>query len=410
MSNGDGFIDLNFNRKLPLDQVAHVSDYANKIIKRKKVLAFSDREVEQEVIETAVKAAGTSPSGANQQPWKFITVKDPLVKKKVRVAAEADAKMNGAASTKAYLEEAPYLVVLFRENYSVKAKRNGEWKKVRHYYPFESTAICAGFFLAALENSGLDSIIHSPFDELSSILNRPKNETPTAVFAVGFAEKTNGTFNHSSGSATKLVIGDIDMGKKIADVSTSLPDIDPLTLAKNYYAEIKRRRNIRDFSTEDVEEELIIRSLKAAISSPSAGNTQPYRFAVVKNIEVKKVIREQAENEEKKLYEERISTEWKEALAPLATNWMKPHLTDAPYLIIAFKVIDKEQSGHSDVEVLGSYDKQHALLATGMSVGVLIGALHFAGLATLTYTPSPMAFLRDLLNRPKNEMPESFYQ
>lgn len=401
MAVSNGFIDLNFKRKLPQEQDLTVSTFTNKMKNRKKVHSFSKESVPEEVIEKVIHAAGTSPSGANQQPWKFALVKDKELKKAIRVAAEAKED-----TPKEYLEEAPYLIAVFRENYGLQKDDNGEAKKVRHYYALESTAISTGFLLAALQHAELDYILHTPFNELSTILTRPKNETPIALFAVGFGSDVNASPQAIGKPLSELVFGDIDVsGSTLNTIETGNSDKDKSKIATEHYETIKKRRNIRDFSTEDISESLIIKSLEAAITTPSYRNLQPYRFAVIKDAAMKKLIREQAEIEEKKLYEERISDEWKEALAPLGTNWMKAHLTDAPYLIIAFKVDNTEGDSNDTGEIVGAYDKHHSLTTAGMAVGVLLGALHHAGVCTLTHTPSPMVFLRDLLDRPKNEMP-----
>lgn len=267
----------------------------------------------------------------------------------------------------------------------------------------ESTAISAGFLLSALQHVGLDSIIHTPFKELSVILDRPKNESPIALFAVGYGKETDTAQQAEGKPLSELVFGDIDVNSE--EKTTPSSEAKIINTASNYYETIRRRRNIRDFSTEDIDESLLVKALDAAVTTPSCAGSQPYRFAVIKDHAMKKIIREQAETEEKKLYEERISDEWREALAPLGTNWMKPHLTDAPYLIIASKVDGTEADHESAQGVKGAYDKHQAMTSAGMAVGVLTSALHFAGVCTLTHTPSPMAFLRDLLNRPKNEMP-----
>lgn len=368
---------------------------------RNEVTSFSGEPVPEEVIEKVIQSAGTSPSGANQQPWKFALVKDPQVKKAIRNAAE---KLEKSSEEKDYMEEAPYLITVFRENYGLEQDKNGQMKKIRHYYALESTAISAGFLLSALQHAGLDSIIHTPFKELSAILNRPKNESPIALFAVGYSKETDTARQAEGKPFSELVFGDIDVTSEKTKTTPS-SEAKIINTASNYYETIRRRRNIRDFSTEDIDESLLVKALDASVSTPACAGSQPYRFAVIKNHAMKKIIREQAEAEEKKLYEERISDEWREALAPLGTNWMKPHLTDAPYLIIAFKVDETEAVSGSANGVKGAYDKHQAMTSAGMAVGVLTSALHFAGVCTLTHTPSPMAFLRDLLNRPKNEMP-----
>jgi len=160
---------------------------------------------------------------------------------------------------------------------------------------------------------------------------------------------------------------------------------------------IKERRTIRNFSEKPVPKEIIENCLRAASSAPSGANRQPWHFSVVSDSETKKKIREAAEKEEKKLYSGRAPDEWLEALEPLGTDENKPFLELAPYLIIIFS-----ESYGLDVE--GKKIKNYYVSeSVGIATGLLITALHNAGLATLTHTPSPMNFLREILGRGENE-------
>ncbi|WP_202077538.1 nitroreductase family protein [Caldalkalibacillus salinus] len=410
-----GFIPLNFERKSGAEQWRSVSRFTEKMSRRRSVRAFSDEDILEETLEKVIQAAGTSPSGANQQPWQFVLIKDPSVKKAIREASDRETTtQNGEGSPRHksldYLEEAPYLIALYRENYGLKQDESGKEQKVKHYYALESAAICAGFLLTAIEHAGLDCVVHQPVQAAQDILNRPKNEAMIALFAVGKAKSDYQAPTLARKALSEVILGDINMpeGTTQAPEFQSQPHWTPqeqLQQATDYYETIRRRRNIRDFSTEDVDIKLVEKALEVAATTPSAGNVQPYRFAVVSQPSLKRQIREQAEIEEKKLYEERMSDEWREALSPLGTNWQKPHLTDAPHLIIAFKVEeDRAQQAYDDGTKVDKRGPE-AMTAAGMAVGVLLSALHHAGVCTLTHTPSPMAFLRDLLGRPKNEMP-----
>lgn len=155
------------------------------------------------------------------------------------------------------------------------------------------------------------------------------------------------------------------------------------------------RRSIRDLSPEPVPEETIRDAIAAAASAPSGANVQPWRFVVVSDPELKRRIREGAETEERAFYESRASAEWLDALAPLGTDHRKPFLEDAPYLIVVFEV-------HKGA---GEPKPYYAKESVGIAVGFLLAALHHAGLATLTHTPSPMRFLNEILGRPRNERP-----
>ena len=160
---------------------------------------------------------------------------------------------------------------------------------------------------------------------------------------------------------------------------------------------IKERRTIRNFSEKPVPKEIIENCLRAASSAPSGANRQPWHFSVVSDSETKKKIREAAEKEEKKLYSGRAPDEWLEALEPLGTDENKPFLELAPYLIIIFS-----ESYGLDTE--GKKIKNYYVSeSVGIATGLLITALHNAGLATLTHTPSPMNFLREILGRGENE-------
>lgn len=166
---------------------------------------------------------------------------------------------------------------------------------------------------------------------------------------------------------------------------------------------LKKRRTVRQFSSDPVPIEIIQNAIAAAGTAPSGANQQPWRFVVVRDPEIKQKIREAAEEEERESYEHRMSPEWLEALAPLGTDWHKPHLTEAPYIIVAFRL----DYGVKTLPNGGQQRVKHYYPgeSMGIAVGMLISALHASGLATLTHTPSPMKFLNEILGRPSNERP-----
>ncbi len=166
-----------------------------------------------------------------------------------------------------------------------------------------------------------------------------------------------------------------------------------------FYADIDRRRTVREFSDRPVPRDIIETALKIANTAPSGANLQPWHFAVVSGAETKKKIREAAEVEEREFYEHRASDEWLAALAPLGTDDQKPFLETAPYLIAVF--LQKFGELEDGRKVKHYYPSE----STGLATGMLITALHRAGLATLTHTPSPMKFLNEILGRPKSERP-----
>jgi len=166
-----------------------------------------------------------------------------------------------------------------------------------------------------------------------------------------------------------------------------------------FYADMNRRRSVRDFSDRPVPRDIIETALRAANTAPSGANLQPWHFAVVSGAEAKKKIRLAAEAEEREFYTHRASEEWLKALQPLGTDEDKPFLETAPYLIAIF--LQKFGELPDGTRVKHYYPTE----STGIATGMLIAALHTAGLATLTHTPSPMKFLNEILGRPKNERP-----
>lgn len=176
-------------------------------------------------------------------------------------------------------------------------------------------------------------------------------------------------------------------------------EVEMLDRSTSFYDNIKRRRTVRDFSNKPVAREIIENCIKAAGTSPSGANLQPWHFVVVSNPEIKKKIRLAAEEEEKEFYTKRAPKEWLEVLEPLGTDENKPFLETAPYLIAIFT---------KSYEILhdGRQVKQYySMESTGIATGILITAIHNAGLVSLTHTPSPMNFLNEILGRPKNERP-----
>jgi len=169
--------------------------------------------------------------------------------------------------------------------------------------------------------------------------------------------------------------------------------------AQAFYQQMAKRRSVRDFSDQPIPQSVLENAILAAGSAPSGANMQPWHFAVVQDPAIKTQIRQAAEIEERELYENRASDEWLDALAPLGTDANKPFLETAPALIAIFlkKVsIDEEGVKHKNY-----YTSESVGIATGM----LITALHQAGLGTLTHTPSPMKFLTEILERPSHERP-----
>lgn len=172
-----------------------------------------------------------------------------------------------------------------------------------------------------------------------------------------------------------------------------------LERAREFADELSLRRTVRAFSDEPVAREVIVECLRAAGSAPSGANQQPWRFVAVADPALKSKLREAAEAEEREFYNRRAPDEWLKALAPLGTDASKPFLEIAPWLIAVF--YERFAVDANGARVKRYYPHE----SVGIACGMLLAALHRAGLATLTHTPSPMGFLNELLGRPKHEMP-----
>jgi nitroreductase len=166
---------------------------------------------------------------------------------------------------------------------------------------------------------------------------------------------------------------------------------------------VRRRRSVRDFAPDPVPLDLVDAAIEAAASAPSGANRQPWRFVVVQDPATKRLIREGAEEEEREFYERRATPEWLADLAPLGTDWRKPFLETAPLLLVLFAVDWEQEAAEDGTETRhkGYYVQE----SVGIAAGILLTALHTAGLVTLTHTPSPMGFLGRILGRPRNERP-----
>ncbi|GAB2608111.1 nitroreductase family protein [Emticicia sediminis] len=169
--------------------------------------------------------------------------------------------------------------------------------------------------------------------------------------------------------------------------------------SKEILQTLNKRRSLRFFSEKTFPAEVIENLIMAASTAPSGANKQPWTFCVVSSPELKKQIRIAAEEEERISYESRMSEEWKEDLKPFATDWQKPFLEIAPYLIIVFKRAYEFEIGGK------KHPNYYVNESVGLACGFLLTAIHKLGLVALTHTPSPMDFLTKILNRPANERP-----
>ena len=178
-----------------------------------------------------------------------------------------------------------------------------------------------------------------------------------------------------------------------------LPPDEMLARARAFHAHLRRRRTVRDYAPDDVSDDVIRACLAAAGTAPSGANQQPWHFTVIRDPQRKARIRAAAEEEEKAFYAGRAPKEWLAALAPLGTDWEKPFLEIAPVLIAVFAV---KSGQRPDGRMVKHY---YVPESVGIACGLLIAALHDAGLATLTHTPSPMNFLNEICERPAWEKP-----
>jgi nitroreductase len=170
-----------------------------------------------------------------------------------------------------------------------------------------------------------------------------------------------------------------------------------LNAASSFYDEMETRRTTRHFSEQPVPRELIEFAVKTAGTAPSGAHLQPWTFVAISNPSIKQQLREAAETEEKRFYEDRIPDAWAEVLAPLGTDFVKEHIKDAPWVIVLFR---HSQRIRENGEKSPTYYSQESC---GIAAGLFIAAIHNMGLCTLTHTPSPMGFLRELLERPEHE-------
>ncbi len=195
---------LDFERLDISEQQRRSDEFLRRMLKRRSVRHFSSEPVPISLIENAIRVAGSAPSGANQQPWTFAVISDPALKRKIRLAAEAEEKESyqrrmtpewlealsvlGTDWRKPHIEDAPYVIVVFRQAYGFRRADDGRDERVMHYYSEESVGIAVGFLLAALHNSGLATLTHtpSPMKFLAEILRRPANERPFVLIPVGY--------------------------------------------------------------------------------------------------------------------------------------------------------------------------------------------------------------------------------
>jgi iodotyrosine deiodinase len=211
---------LSFTELPPDEMRRRAQEFYEEIKTRRTVREFSDRPVPYDIIESCIKAAGTAPNGANLQPWTFVAIGDPVLKSRIREAAEAeerefytrratsewldDLAPLGTDASKPFLETAPWLIAVFAQSWGVKP----DGTRKRHYYVKESVGIACGFLIAALHHAGLATLTHtpSPMEFLSQILGRPGNEKPFLLLVTGFPAEDASVPAISKKSADAFII------------------------------------------------------------------------------------------------------------------------------------------------------------------------------------------------------------
>ena len=191
---------------------------------------------------------------------------------------------------------------------------------------------------------------------------------------------------------------DINGFKHVLHKHESFSESEMLAKSSAYFKWLDSRRSIREYAKTPVPKEVIENIIKAASTAPSGAHKQPWTFCAISNTDLKSKIREAAEIEERESYDSRMSERWLKDLAPLGTNDVKPFIEDAPWIIVVFKRVYEIEDGKN----INNYYVNESV---GIAAGMLISAIHNAGLVTLTHTPSPMKFLTKVLERPSNERP-----
>lgn len=176
-----------------------------------------------------------------------------------------------------------------------------------------------------------------------------------------------------------------------------LPENEMKMRALELFENMDKRRTTRHFSSRNVPRELVEQAIRCGSTAPSGAHLQPWTFVAVSNAELKTKMREAAEEEERKTYSERMPEAWQEVLEPLGTDAVKEHMTDAPWLVVLFRHSKRVRTNGENGPTYYSTE------SCGIAAGMFIHAIHNMGLVTLTHTPSPMGFLRDILNRPEHE-------
>jgi iodotyrosine deiodinase len=215
------------------------------------------------------------------------------------------------------------------------------------------------------------------------------------------AENVHAQNVHAKYSTDQKSFDDLPAPKYVPLGFARLTESVMLERAQSFYASMKTRRSVHFFSSDPVPKKLIELAILTAGTAPSGAHMEPWTFVAIDSADLRSRIRAAAEAEELETYSRRLSDEWRGALAPLGTDHVKEHITDAPWVVVLFK----QKYGINDSLNSGGSHRKHYYVteSAGIAAGLFVAALHNMGLATLTHTPNPMQFLADILRRPKNE-------
>jgi iodotyrosine deiodinase len=206
---------------------------------------------------------------------------------------------------------------------------------------------------------------------------------------------------HAKYSTDEKSFDDLPAPKYVPLEFARLPESTMLERAESFYNLMNTRRSVRFFSSDPVPKKLIELAILTAGTAPSGAHMEPWTFVAIDSADLKARIRAAAEAEELETYSRRLSDEWRGALAPLGTDHVKEHITDAPWVVVLFK---QKYGINNGINSGGSHRKHYYVTeSAGIAAGLFVAALHHMGLATLTHTPNPMQFLAQILERPKNE-------
>ncbi|WP_096200776.1 nitroreductase family protein [Bacillus sp. FJAT-45350] len=354
-------VRLQFNRISLEESEKRGNEFLSIINRKDEGNTFINNTINRETLDLLIKTAGTSPSGANMQPWSYVIVSSEEIKEHLYHSIDEQARSK-FDNTNAH--HAPHWIMVYKQNHGYKIE-DGERKKKQHYYVPESVGLSVGILVTAMKHVGISYELLPPIKNSVELLNRPENEEAFVTIPIGYRSIEQINENHIK------------------------------SLAVQQYETMKKRRNVRHYTPEPIPKKFIDMALEAASVIKSVRNDMQWEYEVVSDGSIKREIRIGCEREAKKLYDQRMNPEWKVDLLPLGTSWIKTHVDVVPHLIIPFKQLKDNNESRIEQE----------LLTEDLSIrcGVMLACLHTMGFATLTQTPAPNRFLCDILEKPKDK-------